>query len=171
MEISQTKEQIAALRSLQDHCEIENVRLQSCSATSAKADVVLCEPYSVKPTLTNVSSIHNGDRFVVEVSFDYAAWDSCDPPQRLFQVNCAFEVSYRIRDAYMPNEHEKLSFSRGTAVFNCWPYAREFFRDITSRLGHSAPALPLLRIKPKKPPKGSGIQSSPTATDLEPGKD
>jgi hypothetical protein len=87
---------------------------------------------------------------VVEVAFEYAAWDSSEPPERIFLVTCSFEVCYRLKESYVPSEEERLSFSRGTAVFNCWPYAREFFRDITARLGHPTPALPLLRITPKK---------------------
>jgi hypothetical protein len=91
-----------------------------------------------------------GDQFVVDVSFEYAAWDSSETPQRLFQVNCTFEVVYQISDGYLPSDEERSSFSRGTAVFNCWSYAREFLRDITARLGHQTPVLPLLRIIPKK---------------------
>lgn len=150
MQISQTKEQIAALKSLQDRCELEDISLQSCSATRAKAGIQFTEPFSVKPVLSNVSSFQQGEQFVVEVSFEYAAWDSAEPPQRIFLVNCSFEVCYHVKDSYAPTEDERHSFSRGTAVFNCWPYAREFFRDITARLGHPTPALPLLRITPKK---------------------
>jgi hypothetical protein len=150
MQISQTKEQIAALKSLQDHCDLETITLQCCNAQRAKAGAVFTEPFSVKPMLSNISPSQTGDQLIVEVSFEYAAWDSSEPQQRIFQINCAFDVCYRLRDSYSPTEVEKQSFSRGTAVFNCWPYAREFFRDITSRLGHPTPALPLLRITPKK---------------------
>jgi hypothetical protein len=151
MQIAQTKEQISALRSFQDHCEIEAITLLSCNALRAEAGGHFTEPYSVRPSLSNVSSVHNGNTFVVKVSFDYSAWDSSEPPERLFQVNCTFEVCYRLREGYTPSDDERMSFSRGTAVFNCWPYAREFFRDITSRLGQTAPVLPLLRITPKLP--------------------
>jgi hypothetical protein len=150
MQISQTTEQIAALKSLQDRCELENISLLSCNANRAKAGIQFSEPFSVKPVLSNVSNFQQGEQFVVEVAFEYAAWDSSEPPQRIFLVTCSFEVCYRVRDAYAPTEDERHSFSRGTAVFNCWPYAREFFRDITARLGHPTPALPLLRIMPKK---------------------
>jgi hypothetical protein len=150
MHISQTQEQIDALRAFQDHCEIESVTLQKCTATRAKAGTVFREPFSVKPVLSNVSSALQGEHLIVEVEFEYAAWDSAEPPERLFLVDCVFEVAYRIRDSYAPNESEKSTFSRGTAVFNCWPYAREFLRDITARLGHQTPVLPLLRITPKK---------------------
>jgi hypothetical protein len=150
MRIAQTKEQISALRSFQDHCEIESVLLQSCSSMRAKAGARFTDPYTVKPSLSNVSGHQDGGTFVVEVSFDYSAWDSADPPERLFQVNCTFEVCYRLLDGYVPNDEEKSSFTRGTAVFNCWPYAREFFRDITARMGEATPVLPLLRITPKR---------------------
>ncbi len=151
MQISQTQEQIDALRAFQDHCELEGITLQKCTATRAKAGTQFKEPFSVKPVLSNISSSIQGEQFVVEVEFEYAVWDSSEPPERLFLVDCGFEVGYRIRDTFMPSEAEKSAFSRGTAVFNCWPYAREFLRDITARLGHQAPPLPLLRITPKKP--------------------
>jgi hypothetical protein len=150
MRLSQTKEQIKALSAFQDHCEIDTITLQSCDATRAKAGAEFKEPFEVKPSLTNISSSFQGKNFVVEVSFEYTAWDSSEPRERLFKVDCTFEVSYRLRDEYHPTEEEKSSFSKGTAVFNCWPYAREFLRDVTARLGHQTPPLPLLRISPKK---------------------
>ena len=165
MQLAQTTEQIKALSAFQRHCEIENVTLQSCAATRAKAGVEFKEPFAVNPALSNIASSFQGQRFVVEVSFEYTAWDSSEPRERLFKVDCTFEVSYRLRDEYQPSEEEKLSFSKGTAVFNCWPYAREFLRDITARLGHQTPALPLLRITPKrastKPPSEQQLESKP----------
>lgn len=151
MRLSQTTEQIKALVSFQDHCEMDGITLQSCSASRAKAGAVFVEPFAVKPVLSNIASSFQGQKFVVEVSFEYTAWDSSEPSERMFKVDCTFEVLYRLRDDYQPTDEEKMSFSKGTAVFNCWPYAREFLRDITARLGHQTPALPLLRIIPKKP--------------------
>jgi hypothetical protein len=150
MQISQTSEQIKALSTFQGHCEIEGITLLFCNTTRAKAGTAFKEPFSVKPALSNISSSIQGNQFVVEVSFEYSAWDSSEPSERLFLVNCTFETIYKIRDDYSPSEEEKSSFARGTAVFNCWPYAREFLRDITTRLGHQTPVLPLLRITPKK---------------------
>jgi len=150
MRISQTDEQIKALSAFQNHCELEAITLQSCTTMRAKAGAQFKEPFAVKPALTNIASSVQRGRFVVEVSFEYTAWDSSDPPERLFKIDCTFEVCYLLQDEHQPTEEEKSSFSKGTAVFNCWPYAREFLRDITARLGHSTPALPLLRITPRK---------------------
>lgn len=151
MQISQTQEQIQALSSLQSHCEIQDIALLSSNVSRAKMGNEFKAPFSAKPILSNVGSTIRNQALVVEVSFEYAAWDSSEPQERLFAVNCTFEVVYELRPAgFVPSDDEISSFSRGTAVFNCWPYAREYFRDITSRIGHRTPVLPLLRIVPKK---------------------
>ena len=150
MQISQTAKQIEALSSLQANCEIQGITLLSSTVTRAKGGTEFREPFSVKPALSNVAPLLRGRVLVVEVSFEYAAWDSSEPPERLFLVTCTFEVSYRVQDRHLPTEEEISSFGRGTAVFNCWPYAREYLRDITARIGHQTPVLPLLRIIPKK---------------------
>jgi hypothetical protein len=165
MRISQTKEQIRALSTLQANCEIRAVTLLSCNVTRAKAGGSnFKEPYSVRPALSNIAPFHLDGLLVVEVSFEYSAWDASEPPERLFLVNCTFEVSYEVQNEYMPSSEELASFGRGTAVFNCWPYAREFLRDITSRIGHQTPVLPLLRIVPKKvePAVQQTIEATPT---------
>lgn len=163
MLISQTKEQIQALSAVQANCEIQSVTLLSCNVTRAKTGAQFREPYSVKPALSNIASARCDDQLVVEVSFEYSAWDSSEPPERLFQVICTFEVNYQLHDGYNPTPEEITSFSKGTAVFNCWPYAREFLQDITSRIGHRAPTLPLLRIVPKKVDPGSQQMIDTTA--------
>ena len=150
MQISQTKEQIDALAGLQAHCDLRSILLQSSSTTRAKAGTVFAEPFSVKPNLSNVSSSVTSGAIVVEAGFEYAAWDSSDPPVRLFLITCTFEISYSLRDDYAPSQDELASFGKGAAVFHCWPYVREFFSDVTARMGHAAPPLPLLRIVPKR---------------------
>jgi hypothetical protein len=174
IQISQTAEQIRALTAFQEHCEIHNITLLSSTVTRAKAGTEFREPFSVKPVLSNIAWSLQMDLFVVEVSFEYGAWDSSEPQVRLFSVNCTFEVTYLIRDGYTPAEEEKSSFGRGTAVFNCWPYAREFLRDITARMGHPTPVLPLLRIMPKKaeaPKIAPELESQPKAALPTPNSD
>jgi hypothetical protein len=153
MFLTQTGEQLQALSEFQSHCEIRDVTLLMCSALRAKLTRPPVEPISIRPSLSNISSRFQGDCFMVEVSFEYSAWDSSEPPERVFLINSTFEVTYQMLDEYSPSQDAIQSFSRGTAVFNCWPYAREFLSDITARMGHQAPALPLLRIAPKKEAK------------------
>lgn len=164
MLLSQTGEQLKALGEFQNHCELRDVTLLMCSALRAKFAKAPREPISIKPSLSNISSRFEGSSFIVEVSFEYSAWDSSEPPERVFLINSTFEVSYEMMDEYAPPRDAIESFSRGTAVFNCWPYAREFLSDVTARLGHRAPPLPLLRIAPKRELKSAPKQESPQLT-------
>ena len=172
MLISQTKEQIQALSALQANCEIQSITLLHCTVTRGKAGSQFKEPFSVKPALSNISHSRHGDSVVAEISFEYSAWDSSEPSERLFLVNCTFEVAYLLRNSYSPSNEETSSFSRGTAVFNCWPYAREFLRDITSRIGHQTPVLPLLRIVPKKvdPTANQTLETTAVKAELSEGE-
>jgi hypothetical protein len=160
----QTREQIQALSALQANCEIRSITLVSCSASNAKAaSGRFKEPYSVKPILSNVAPVCQDGFLIVSVSFEYSAWDASEPPERLFLVNCTFELIYELHDNYSPSNDQIVSFGRGTAVFNCWPYAREFLQSITSRLGHQTPAIPLLRIVPKKADPKAKLMEATTA--------
>jgi hypothetical protein len=164
MQISQTTEQLRAIARLQANCEIESVNLLSCMVTRAKSGTEFRTPFSAKPALSNVSHSLRSESLVIEVSFEYTAWDSSEPSARLFAVNCNFEVAYRVLGGYTPTNGEISYFSRGTAVFNCWPYARELLRDLTARMGHQAPVLPLLRIVPKKMESSSPEITAPPPT-------
>jgi hypothetical protein len=168
MQLSQTTEQIQALSALQANCEIQSVTLLSCNVIRAKAgSAKFTNPYSVKPVLSNIAPSCQDGFLIVEVSFEYSAWDASEPPERLFLVNCTFEVSYQLRNNYCPTSDQISSFGRGTAVFNCWPYAREFLQDITSRIGHQTPALPLLRIVPKNSdPRNQTIDTTTVKAEL-----
>jgi hypothetical protein len=170
MQISQTREQLQALSKFQANCEIQNIHLLSCSATRAREGATFTDPFNAKPTLSNVEPSIRGRSLAVEISFEYTAWDSAEPPGRLFCIHCTFEALYRIREEYTPTEEGISSFSRGTAVFNCWPYAREFIQSMISRLGHNAPALPLLRIVPKKAPQESLPPASAESTPKDGGE-
>ena len=162
MNIAQTEEQIKALSAVQANCQMLSIDLLCCNATRPKTGAVFSSPFSARPKVSNVSCSLLDSRLVVELAFEYSAWDSSEPAERIFHINCVFEVAYRLSEGYTPSEDEKSSFSRGTALHNCWPYAREFFRDITTRLGHPAPALPLLRITPKLSDDSSkGVKESP----------
>src|ERR1022692_996221 len=107
MLLSQTREQIQALSALQANCEIRSITLVSCSASNAKAaSGKFKEPYSVKPILSNVAPVCQDGFLIVSVSFEYSAWDASEPPERLFLVNCTFELIYELHDNYSPSNDQ-----------------------------------------------------------------
>jgi hypothetical protein len=82
----------------------------------------------------------------------------------LFGVECAFDIDYEIEDkSYIPSPESIAAFKDGNAIFNCWPYAREFVQNITIRMAVHPPPLPFLRIVPKRKPKAE----VPAATEKQ----
>jgi hypothetical protein len=66
-------------------------------------------------------------------------------------VECAFDLDYELADkSFQPSPESVTAFKDGNAVFNCWPYTREFVHNMAARMGLELPPLPLLRIVPKQ---------------------
>jgi len=68
---------------------------------------------------------------------------------KVFSVECAYELCYGLEEGYRPEGNEIEAFKNGNAIFNCWPYFREFFQNLTSRMDQAPPPLPFLRVAPR----------------------
>jgi hypothetical protein len=172
MLISPTREEFKAAQSLQTHCELSQVALLRCAGQRAPAGAQLSEPYTLNESHSSTARLID-DALAVEVSFDSYAVDA--NKITVFSVECAYELCYGLKDGYRPEGNEIEAFKNGNAIFNCWPYFREFFQSLTSRMGQAPPPLPFLRVAPK--PIAStepGAGTTKTAPDhppaLAPGK-
>ena len=78
-------------------------RRDFCSETkttmmNVNADDISPGLFPAKPMLSNVSFSQRGEQFIVDVDFQYSAWDSSEPQQRLFSRSrfaIEFEMSTR----------------------------------------------------------------------------
>ncbi len=50
-------------------------------------------------------------------------------------VECAFEVAYDVRPGFTITPEHVRAFKDGNAVFNVWPYYREFLQSSLQRMG------------------------------------
>ena len=146
MLISPTREEFKAAQSLQTHCELDHIALLRGSGSRAPAGTQLSEPYTLNESHSSTARLIN-DVLAVEVSFEAFAVDA--KKIKVFSVECAYELCYGLKEGYRPEESGVEAFKNGNAIFNCWPYFREFFQNLTSRMGHTPPPLPFLRVAPK----------------------
>jgi hypothetical protein len=98
---------------------------------------------------------------------------------RAFTVKCRFLITYLLEKEYQPTPQEIKSFAGANAVFNAWPYFREFVQSACSRMGIPAsPAVPFLKLVPKldqtkaaaEPPKADATSPSPPKARKHPRK-
>ncbi len=63
-------------------------------------------------------------------------------------IECLFEAEYQLQPGYQPTEDEVKAFQSANAIFNCWPFFREYASNTVSRMGFPVPPIPFLRMIP-----------------------
>ncbi len=163
MLICPTREEFRAAQSLQTHCELIQVALLKSFGWRAPEGTALSEPYRLNESHSSIARLIEG-ALVVEVSFTSCAVDA--NKVKVFSVECTYELCYGLKDGYAPEANGIEAFKSGNAIFNCWPYFREFFQNLTARMGHTPPPLPFLRVAPKP----AVPESADAATENRPHK-
>jgi hypothetical protein len=146
MLIAPTREEFKAAQSLQTHCDLDHITLLRCSTARVPTGTQLSEPYTLSASNSSTAKLI-GEVLTVEAFFNSTAVDA--NKAQVFTVECVYELSYRLKEGYTPQENEIEAFKNGNAIFNCWPYFRELFQNVTARMGQAPPPLPLLRVVPK----------------------
>ena len=68
-------------------------------------------------------------------------------------VECAYEARYSLNEDFQVTEEQVKAFKDGNAIFNVWPYFREYLQNSLQRMGLPPFAAPFLRLEPKAPKK------------------
>ena len=81
------------------------------------------------------------------------------PPQakksdRAIFVECVWEVDYLLKGEFRISDEQTKAFKDGNAIFNAWPYFREYLQSSMERMGLPPLAAPFLRLEPRLPRKG-----------------
>ena len=64
-------------------------------------------------------------------------------------VECDFEADYELLEGFTLNPDAARAFKDGNAVFNMWPYFREYLQSSIQRMGLPPLTAPFLRLQPK----------------------
>lgn len=153
MIISQTPEEIHAATAIQSNCELSRIALASCQASADGVPENLQPPFKLQIAHSSSAFPIVGGSLRIKVNFNVNGVDASSPPATLFTIVCTFDVDYQIKDAsFEPTPESITAFKDGNAVFNCWPYSREFIQSIVSRMAITPPPLPLLRFVPQTRP-------------------
>jgi hypothetical protein len=70
----------------------------------------------------------------------------------ILKVTAVFEITYRLPGGATASEKALQEFASTNAVFNAWPFLREFFVSITQRMDLPPLVLPLVRVGAKTKP-------------------
>ena len=171
MVISQEPEEIRNAIALQTKCELKRVVLRNCQSSVESTEAISKSAMAFRLSHGSTANAIVDGVLRIEVKFCVHGENSTElpsgkePPTRLFALECAFDLDYELDDkSFQPSPESIKAFKDGNAVFNCWPYTREFVHNITARMGLDLPPLPFLRIVPKRP----ASESQPTKEERKP---
>ncbi len=170
--IQQTAEQAKLAFELHRHAEIQSVRLVKSRASSRSPLEPFRGPIALRLKHKARQAPAPEGLLRLEITFQMSgaeekaasAADSGKAREPLVVVECTWEVDYRLAEKYQPTPEAVRAFKNGNAVFNCWPYFREYVQNTITRMNLPPLTLPLLRLLPKLPKtKGTSLWLSQRA--------
>lgn len=153
--IEQQAEAVKLSFEFQTNAEICGIRL--VSANVSRTDFVLGEAGGMLASGLVFRPADRGrdqQHVTFAVEFDFRIWSGQGDDKRdLARIRCKFDADYDLNPGFDPAEAQMAAFHHGNAIFNCWPYFREFVQNTTVRMDLPPATIPFLRLVPKARPK------------------
>lgn len=101
------------------------------------------------PLLFDFAFHPNGSRVerktvLITTTFHFKGYEKSNRGETVLAVNCKFEAGYT--GTTVPTPEEIDAYARANAIFNCWPFFREFLHSTVARMGFPPPTLPFLEL-------------------------
>lgn len=163
-QIEQTREQTSETFALMSRVDLEHVRLIESTArcrlrpTGESLDLVFDIDFSPE------SASKEGNEIIVLTRFNFVVREvQAEATAKKIEVVVLFEATYRLTvSEYVPTTAQIEAFRRGNAIFNCWPFFREYVQSVFVRMGCPPPSIPFLRLVPKRDEESGRLQSKET---------
>jgi preprotein translocase subunit SecB len=149
--IGQTKEETALSIAVHQNAQIIDVRLARAKASADRPSTEFKEPIAASLSVKSKQAEGAPGQLSVEVSFRLtgATKEGQSRGRSAVLVECAFELTYQLKSDFVPTAEQIKAFKDGNAIFNCWPYGRQFVQETIQRLGYPPLILPFLRVQTK----------------------
>jgi hypothetical protein len=153
--IGQTKHQTELAVAVHQRAEIKSIRLSGAKICGIVPpddqlqNVQLTMEVKSKRIKNPAESLRIGILFRLAGSTNAALASNKSRNGEIFSIDCTFEVEYSLEPGFKPTSDQIRAFKDGNAIFNCWPYCREYIQDSIVRMGYPPLAIPLLRVSTK----------------------
>jgi hypothetical protein len=170
MIIEQSKEQVEDSVSFHKQSEIGFLRLAHARVWSrdqitkfSPEDIVFDISFKPGTSTSEDGAIFLQTEFIFAMN-EIPAGSAEEPKQPLIAVECCFEAEYRFAEGFTPTDKQIEAFRSANAVFNCWPFFREFVQTSVTRMHFPPPPIPFLRLTRKKDARRSAQKHIPRST-------
>ncbi len=165
--IEQAPEEARLAFEVHQNAAIERIRLARAKAMSKSVTEAASAPIAVTFTFKSKAIEAPDDILRLEVAFRMAGVEEPDDdapgarrgqpeakkPEPVVSLECAYEVDYALNAGFEITPEHVSAFKDGNAIFNAWPYFREYLQSSLQRMGLPPLTAPFLRLQPKPKPK------------------
>lgn len=139
------------------HAEIVKIRLASASmraedfrdTSEQNLQIRFAYESAHKPAQVGVLRIQV--KFRMQGSVKQDSETSREKAKAAVKVECIFEADYSLKPEFEITPEHIRAFREGNAIFNLWPYFREFLQSHVTAMALPPFVAPFLRIQPKLP--------------------
>jgi hypothetical protein len=160
--IEQTQDETALAFAVHRNAGINRIRLARSKVASQAFGEVPKSPISVNFTFKSKLLSAPPNVLRLEIAFRMAGVEEKaesrgaapeKKPEPVVSVECAYEVDYTLREGFEVTAQHVKAFKDGNAIFNAWPYFREYLQNNLQRMGFPTFTAPFLRLQPKPGPR------------------
>src|ERR1041385_165173 len=142
--IEQDEKQFRAASEFSTHAELDRVTLVQAAVEKSTNIGSLSRPFEISFDYEpGVAAVKSGSANL-QVRFDFRAADAAH--NDAVTVKCTLEASYSLAKDYSPGSDVVHAFHSANAVFNSWPFFREYVQSTVLRMNMPAPPVPLMRL-------------------------
>jgi hypothetical protein len=81
------------------------------------------------------------------LQFNFRASETKSKGKPLLVIAATFIAEYEMAEGFSPSTEDLNSFVHANAVFNCWPYWREYVHSTAARMNLPPLTLPFFRVR------------------------
>ncbi len=168
--IEQAPEETRQAFEVHQNAAIERIRLARAKVVSRSLTEAPSAPIAVTFTFKSKAIEAPDDILRLEIAFRMAGVEEPDDeapgtrrgqpeakkPEPVVSLECAYEVDYALDADFEITPDHVRAFKDGNAIFNAWPYFREYLQNSLQRMGMPPLTAPFLRLQPK--PKSKRLE-------------
>lgn len=142
--IEQDEKEFRAASEFATHADLDRVTLVHAEAEKASDIGSLPRPFEITFDYGPGAAAVESGCANLQIRFGFRAVDAAR--KEAVRVKCTLEASYSLKKDYSPDSDAVRAFHSANAVFNSWPFFREFVQSTVMRMNMPAPPVPLLRL-------------------------
>lgn len=138
---------MASLSGIVSVVEIEDVRLREGGCRAFVRPSVAAENVLVDQSHTPSIMRSGNNNLLIRVRFRLEVREEGGRKKVQVKIYGTFELSYRVPDKSKFSAGELDEFGRVNALFNAWPYWREYVQGSLARMSMPGYTIPVLRVQ------------------------